>query len=101
MINLFIVNTSIWLDYWNKGEDDELRTQFKAYEYDGETEVDCIMKFVYDMEEAYSELYLQSVRVHHIFAYQDSDPNTLRVITDMTPYEKYFKQISCYETEVE
>jgi len=100
MINLFIVNTSTWTNHWSEGEDDKFNTFFRTYEYDGDSEMDCIMQFVDEMEEAYSELYFQSIKVHHIFAYKNSDPNTLRVITDMTPYERYFKRISCYEREV-
>ena len=94
MVNLFIVSTSRWVDHFSE---DSIDKRFMSFQYEGDTLKDCLEEFVMDVNQSCNEHYLLSFKAHHVFLYQDSDPNTLQVLTDLTPYRKYFKQITCYD----
>ncbi len=95
MVNLFIMGTATGVDHFS--DDNTVCRYFSSYQYEGDTLEDCLEEFVIDINHTYEELYLLSFKAHHMFLYQDSDPSTLEVLTDLTPYGEYFKQITCYD----
>jgi hypothetical protein len=97
LVNVFFVNTSRWRDPYFEGEEDKINEYFMTIELNGDTVEDCLEKFVAECNLSYTELYAVSFKVHHLLVYQDSNPDTLQVIYDLSPYKGYFEQIRCYD----
>lgn len=92
----FFVNTSRWIDPY-PDENDKINDYFMSAKLEGDTIEECVEKFVSECNLSYTELYAVSFKVHHLLVYKDSNPDTLQIVYDLSPYKDYFERIRCYD----